>query len=74
MVAPVNPMVLCGMCLGEAHLRLGSGTYSAVFGPACSQVCRSVGRLAAFLNLPVFSGVCQGTEMDNKADFKVSPG
>ena len=56
---------------GRAHLRFATQAYSAVFGPACSQVCRSVGRLAAYLNLPTFTGVCQGTEMNNKAEFKV---
>ena len=46
--------------------------FTAVIGPQCSQVCRAVARLAAHLNIPCFSGVCQDVEMGNKNEFKVS--
>lgn len=42
-----------------------------MIGPQCSSVCSSVGRLAAHINIPVFTGLCQGIEMSNKDQFKV---
>ena len=56
---------------GTAYESLHNITYHAIIGPQCSQVCGLVGRLAAYLNIPVFSGVCQSVEMANKYEFKV---
>ena len=56
---------------GAAYDALRSQNFSVIIGPACSQVCAYVGRLAAFLDLPCFTGVCQGVEMSNKNEFRV---
>ena len=57
---------------GLAHRMLSEHNYSAIIGPPCSQVCRHVARLASYLNIPLFNGVCQGSEMDNRQEFTVS--
>ncbi|XP_064629310.1 atrial natriuretic peptide receptor 3-like [Lineus longissimus] len=54
---------------GNAHLAFANSTYDVIIGPACSSVCRMVARLAAFVNIPCFAGVCQDSEMLNKKEF-----
>ncbi|XP_064626574.1 atrial natriuretic peptide receptor 2-like isoform X2 [Lineus longissimus] len=56
--------------LGNAYTALQSKQFDVVIGPQCSNVCRHIGRLAAYLNLPEFSGVCQGIEMLDKVEFR----
>ncbi|CAH1788809.1 unnamed protein product [Owenia fusiformis] len=55
--------------LGIVVDKLTSTNYSAIVGPPCSPVCKHVGRLAAYKNIPMFNGVCQGIEMLNKNVF-----
>ena len=50
---------------------LSAQNYSAIIGPQCSHTCSQVARLATYLNLPCFSGVCQDVDMGNKKEFKV---
>ncbi|CAD5123851.1 DgyrCDS12157 [Dimorphilus gyrociliatus] len=56
--------------LGAAYNALSTKEYHIMIGPQCSSVCSSVGRLAAHVNIPVFTGLCQGVEMSNKNQFK----
>lgn len=57
--------------VGQVSDLLVSSKYNVIIGPQCSGVCRHVCRLAAYHNIPCFSGVCQDTEMLNKNIFKV---
>lgn len=63
---------LCCVHVGVLSDMLRLRNYTAIIGPQCSGVCRVVARLAAYYNIPVFSGVCQDTEMLNKHEFKVT--
>ncbi|XP_064598086.1 atrial natriuretic peptide receptor 1-like [Liolophura sinensis] len=56
--------------LGNAADALYSKTYHIIIGPQCSQSCSHVARLAAYKNIPDFTGVCQDTEMLDKTQFK----
>ncbi|OWF48644.1 atrial natriuretic peptide receptor 3-like [Mizuhopecten yessoensis] len=56
--------------LGVGSDYLHTHTYHGIIGPQCSGVCRHIGRLAAYYNLPCLTGVCQDTEMLNKDTFK----
>ncbi|KAL2098238.1 hypothetical protein ACEWY4_007445 [Coilia grayii] len=44
-------------------------TYSALIGPACSQVCAVTSKLAAFWNIPVVSPVCADQQFLDKEAF-----
>ncbi|XP_069135587.1 atrial natriuretic peptide receptor 1-like [Argopecten irradians] len=60
-----NDVHALGMTSDHLHLN----TYHGIIGPQCSGVCRHIGRLAAYYNLPCITGVCQDTEMLNKDTF-----
>lgn len=57
--------------IGVAHAMISANNYSAIIGPQCSAACRPVARLAAYMNIAVFSGVCDDADMENKDEFKV---
>ena len=64
------PGLFCSI-KGHSYDALKVQNFDVVIGPQCSNVCRHVGRLAAYLDLPQFSGVCQGIEMLDKVEFRV---
>ena len=63
--------MVSGRRIGLAYDNLHLRNYTAIIGPACSEVCKMVARLASYLNVPCFSSVCQDIEMQDKSHFQV---